>query len=114
MVIYNSTKNNIVLKEGRVADSFMKRLKGLMFTPTLGRDEGLIITPCNSIHMFFMNYPLDVIFLNEKDEVVGIVNDIKPWRVSKVFLKAKYCIEMPVGTIEAKRISIGDRLSFSD
>ena len=63
--IYNGRDNSLVGDKIRVADNFWTRFKGLMLAPDLAEGEGLIITPCNSIHMMFMRYPIDAIFIDE-------------------------------------------------
>ena len=57
-----------------IASTFLERLKGLMFDKKLGEDfDGMLIKQCNSIHTFFMNYNIDVLFLNKKLEVIKII-----------------------------------------
>lgn len=114
MVSYNVTKDGTLVCRAKIADTFFTRLKGLMFKSKLNEGEAVLITPCNSIHMFFMRFPLDVVFLNEKNEIVGLCQGIKPWRVSKVYWPAKYCIEMNVGSIEKYSMKLGDRLGFQN
>ena len=102
--------NKIISKDLKLADTFLTRLKGLMFSKELLPEEGLIIDPCNSIHMCFMNYPLDVIFVNEQSEICALVKNIKPWRISKLYPSAKYVIELPAGTISTKNIQINQKI----
>lgn len=110
MKVYNVENNNIVGTNIRMADKFFARLKGLMFQKELPEGEGLIISPCNSIHMFFMNFPIDVVFLNKDDEVVALVEGIKPRQISKIYFNAAYVIELPVSTIKNADIKVGNRL----
>jgi uncharacterized protein len=96
----------------KTADSFMKRLKGLMFRKNPIENEGLWITPCNSIHMFFMNFPLDIVFLNEQNEVVKLHPGLKPWRMTIPLNSAHSVIELPEGSINKLEINVGDILYF--
>lgn len=101
-----------ILSDVLIADTFFKRSKGLLGTSDLSEGKALLITPCNSIHMFFMKYPLDVLFLNDKGIVVGMVKNIQPWRASRIYFKATMTLEMRSGTIDAFEIQYGDTLIF--
>ena len=63
-----------------VADTFLSRLRGLMFRRDLPAGEGLLIKRCNAIHTFFMRFPIDAVFLDRAGAVVRVVRDIPPWR----------------------------------
>ena len=94
------------------ADSFWKRFKGLLFYKKPIIEEGLLITPCNSIHMFFMRFPIDVVFLDESNNVVKVVPHIKPWRVVLPVRNARSALELPTGTVDKKNIREGDTIIF--
>lgn len=110
MIIENITKNTILADECRVADTFLSRFMGLMGKKTLQPGSGLLIKPCNSIHMFFMHFPIDAVFLNSDNKVVHIIEGIMPWRVSPVIRQARSVLELPVGTVESSSTDVGDRL----
>lgn len=112
MKVYNSTNGVIIVHEGYIANNFGTRLKGLMFKKSFDKGCGLIILPCNSIHMFFMRFPIDVLFMSKEDKVVGIKENIKPWQLSKVYWAAEYVIELPVGTVQETRTTLGDKLNI--
>jgi len=83
----------------------------------MGRRElpagnGLLIDPCSSIHMFFMRFPIDVVFLDRDGTVVKIVHAIKPWRVA-MGAGGKKALELPAGTAAAAGIEPGDQLTFT-
>jgi uncharacterized membrane protein (UPF0127 family) len=94
------------------ADNFFKRLKGLMFTKCLHTGHGLYIKPCQSIHTFFMNYPIDVLYLSEQLEVVGMDEAMQPGAVGKYQRKAFSVLELPAGTIQETKTRIGHYLSI--
>lgn len=110
MKVLNVSKNSILGASISLADTFSKRTLGLIPRKTLSEGQGLIIDPCNSIHMFFMRFPIDVLFVDQNNTVIYIIKNIKPWRVSKVVWNAKYVIELPVGTIEKTRTKVGDEI----
>ncbi len=91
-----------------VADQIFDRMKGLMFSTELPSCDGFLISPCNSIHTFFMLYSLDVVFLDKNFKVVKAVYDLKPWRMSWIYFKAHQVLEMKAGTLQ-KGIMAGDQ-----
>ena len=112
MKIVNLTKDSIISEKAVLADTFLTRMVGLLKHERLDAGEGLVITKCNSIHMFFMRFAIDVIFIDKTDCVVGIVENILPNRLSKIYWKAVNAIEVPVGVIKSSRTKTGDQLSF--
>lgn len=110
MNVHNKTKKTIIANQAKRADSFWTRLVGLLRTPQLLTGEALLITSCQQIHMFGMKYALDVIFVDKNDVVVGLVENIAPGKLSRIFWKASYAIELPVGTITATQTQVGDQI----
>jgi uncharacterized membrane protein (UPF0127 family) len=113
MEILNSTKGTTIATQATQAKTFLARGRGLMMAPPLPEGGGLVIDPCNSIHMFFMRYPLDVLFVDKKGEVVFLYEAIKPWRVGRIVKGAKFAVELPVGTIETSRTQVGDTVKMA-
>ncbi|WP_342432926.1 DUF192 domain-containing protein [Neobacillus sp. FSL H8-0543] len=97
----------------KMADSFFKRLRGLMFRRDPIKDEGLWIVPCNAVHMFFMKFPLDIVLLNEQNEVIEIHHSLKPWRMTKPVKAAYSTLELPAGSVEKLGINIGNIIQCS-
>lgn len=98
---------------GRLARGVWHRFRGLMgvsperFPP----DSALVIDPCSSIHMFFMRFPIDVLYVDRDNRVVRVQEDLKPWRIGPVYTRgAKYVVELPAGTVESSGVEVGDRL----
>lgn len=89
------------------ANTFWLRLVGLMFRGQLERNHVMVIEPCHSIHTFFMGFSLDILILNEKGEIIGLVKDMKPGRVSPIYKGANAFIECNVGTIDTFGFQIG-------
>jgi uncharacterized membrane protein (UPF0127 family) len=100
-----------IAKKVRVADTFLGRAIGLMFSDSLGEYDGLLIQPTNAIHTFFMKYNLDIIFLNRNNEVVSVVREMKPWRHTKLYFRAIKVIEMKGGTFP-ESVKVGDKLNI--
>ena len=66
--------------DAEVAETFFERSRGLIGRDGLAPGKGLWIKHCNAIHMLFMRFPIDAIFLDKKGEIVKIVRNIRPWR----------------------------------
>ena len=65
----------------RIANSFLTRALGLLAGKPLGPEEGLLISPCGSIHTFGMRYAIDVIFLDRAGCVLRVCPDVRASRM---------------------------------
>lgn len=95
------------------AFSWWHRLRGLLFRPRLAADgsEGLLLSPCSSIHTIGMTYPLDVVFLDAAGVVLGVRENVRPWR-ARGQLGAKSTLEFHAGALRILRIGQGDVLQW--
>ena len=98
----------------RVADRWWPRLRGMIGHPEPAKGEGLLLRPCQGVHMHWMTYPLDIVFLDDSGGVVGLYRGLRPWRFSKTHKDATCAIEFPQGTLDRTGTAIGDRLTWSD
>lgn len=112
MKVYNSTQNNLIADNVKMAQTFVNRALGLILKSSLKEGEGLVIKPCCSIHTFFMKFAIDVIFVNKKNEVIALYKNVKPWRILPIHLASRYVIELPSGTITAKNITEHDIINI--
>lgn len=108
--VVNLTRNRMVVEDGRVADGLLGRLRGLIGHRPLETGQGLLIVPCQSIHMFFMAFPIDVLYVTPDLEVAGIDHTINPWQVGRPQPRARFVLELPAGTAKATGTQVGDRL----
>jgi uncharacterized membrane protein (UPF0127 family) len=95
------------------ADSWLARLRGLLGRPAPGPGEGLMLTPCRSVHMFGMRYPIDVAFLDRAGAVVAMYHKLRPGTGTSWHRGARHALELPSGALAATGTSVGDRLSWS-
>ncbi len=116
VVLINKTKG-INFGQLDFADSFVSRLMGLMFRKD--PENGLILKLPSSrsrrgsaIHMFFMRFPLDIIFLDDDKKVVDMVS-IRPWKTYTPRSPAKYVVELEEGSINNYKLEIGDEMDFT-
>lgn len=113
MKLVNKKNDKILADKLKRADSFFSRLKGLLGRNNLDEGEGLHIIPCESIHSCFMKFRFDAIFLNKKNKVVYLIENMPAWRFSKVCFSAHSVVELPSGVIKDTDTSVGDFLEFS-
>jgi uncharacterized protein len=113
--VYNKTREAFVATEAIVADSYVRRLIGL-----LGKTKrwakvgsGLWIVPSRGVHTIGMMFPIDLVFLSKEQEVVHVEEHVRPFRISKVSLKASSVLELPPHTIYRTGTQVGDRLEIS-
>jgi uncharacterized membrane protein (UPF0127 family) len=93
-----------------VAGGIWSRFMGLMGKRELPAGHGLCLKPCSQIHMFFMRFPIDAVFIDGDGRVVRCYSELKPWRVTRIVSKAKACLELPAGTIAGAQLQTGDVL----
>ncbi len=112
MEILNTTKNTVIADRVAVADTSLSKMVGLLNRATFKEGEALVIPSCRAIHMFFMKFPIDAIFVDKENHVVGCVSGIRPFSLSPVFWQASFVIEVPVGTIETSKTKEGDLIAL--
>jgi uncharacterized membrane protein (UPF0127 family) len=84
-------------------------MRGLLGRASLPEGEGILLRPAGSIHTFFMRFPIDVVFLDEDDVVVGIEPELAPWRTAGR-RGAKKVVELASGECVRRGVELGDRL----
>lgn len=106
-------KDKILSENIRVADTPATRIIGLMFRKSIKGADGLLLDPCNSIHTFFMRYSLDVVFLSKTNQVVKVIRNLKPWRMTFIYFKARKTLELPAGKLPSDILE-GDILEVTN
>jgi len=86
--------------------NIFERMRGLLGRAPLLPDQALLITSCSSIHTFFMQYPIDLAFINNKWQIKKLIPALKPFRMAWVS-GTSMVVEMPVGTIEQIKLEEG-------
>ncbi len=111
--VTNLNRGSVLASRCRVAASLRDRSVGLLGTSGLDEGAGLLIERSPSIHMFFMRYPIDAVFVNRQLEVVRAVPLLRPWRIVAWARGARDCLELPIGSIARSDTRLGDRLEIS-
>ena len=96
------------------ADSFFTRFAGLMFRKELPKATGLLLTSCNSVHMCFMRFAIDVIYIDQDYRILKIVENLKPWIGISICSKAWATLEMSAGEAERCGLAVGTKLIVVD
>ena len=112
MQVINQTRNLSLMSRGRLADTFWQRFWGLMGVKTLLHNEGLILAGDKSIHTFFMKFPIDVIYVDKKFNVLRADSRMPPNRIGPFVSPTAWILELPVGVIAATQTQPGDILTF--
>ena len=99
----------VVCERCVLADNPWTRLKGLLGRRGLEDGEGLLIRPAGSIHMFFMRFPIDAVFLDRELRIVKVVPDLKPWRTAGK-RGAKQVLEIAAGEAGRRGLEPGGLL----
>ena len=92
------------------ADTFFKRLFGLTCRKSLPPYHGLLLSPCNSIHMLFMLFPIDAVFLDKNFTITKIVSNLKPWFGFAFSFHSFAVLELNAGEAERLHLSVGQSL----
>lgn len=101
-------KGKVFITNVLIADSFVPKLTGYMFRKS-PHVPGIMFNPCNSIQTTFMRFDLDLVFLTKENVVVKVIRNIKPWRFTAFYFKAKKTLELPAGILPPE-IKEGDVL----
>jgi len=102
---------SVIAEPLEVASNFFTAGLGLMGRARLPENGGLLIHGCNGIHMMFMRFPIDAVFVDKKGVVVKTYERLLPWIGLVPFVwRADKVAELPAGTIRRLAIKTGDEL----
>jgi uncharacterized membrane protein (UPF0127 family) len=102
----------VVCERVRVADTWVRRLRGALFRRTLPSDQGCVLRPSFSIHTMFMQFPIDVVFLDQDLEVLKIAADVRPFHTAAC-RGAREVVELRAGECERRGLKVGDRVAWA-
>jgi uncharacterized membrane protein (UPF0127 family) len=111
--VINLSKKTWLATKVRKADNFITRMVGLLKRSHLGPEEALWLMPSKGIHTIGMKFPIDVVFLNKNNQVLGLISGMAPYRVSGVQLRGHSVLELPNGMIKKSHTEVGDQLEIS-
>jgi uncharacterized membrane protein (UPF0127 family) len=105
---------DVVCSRCEVARGPIRRMRGLLGRASLPAGEGMLLPHTPSVHMFFMRFPIDVVFLDRENRIVRISHDLRPWRIALGGRGAKSALELPAGSAAAAGLSPGATLVVDD
>jgi uncharacterized membrane protein (UPF0127 family) len=108
--VRNETRDTVLAEAADVANTSATRRTGLLKHTGLKAGEGLLIVPCESVHTFFMKFPIDLVYLDKRRKVRKIRHAMPAWRLSAC-LSAHSVLELPAGTLQRTGTAVGDELS---
>src|SRR5687767_5279606 len=97
-----------------VAGSWLARLRGLIGRRSLAAGEGLYLPGTNGVHMFFMRFAIDVIFVGAPREdgtrtVVALKQNLRPWTGLVPWVRRAHgAVELPAGALASSGLRVGD------
>lgn len=114
MIIKNTSKNKILANNAELCSSVWQKFVGLMFSTNKNRS---LIFPFNkekriSLHMIFVFYTIDLIFLNKKKEIIEIKQNFKPFTEYTSKNKTAFVLELPKGAVKKSGSKVGDKILF--
>ena len=112
-MIKNQSKGNLLAPSCTLCSSFFSRAKGLMFS----REPRALVMAFPKeqkigIHMMFVFFPIDVLWLDDEQHVVAMRENLAPWKTASPQEAAKYVIELPSGAIKASGTTLGDEITW--
>jgi hypothetical protein len=111
---FNRTRQAYLATQLRIAGSHWSRLRGLMGTAAekFPAGQGLWIVPSRGVHTLAMRFPIDVIYLDGNKVVVYVKQNLKPWRLAPLRMRAASVLELPDHTLHSTGTSIGDQIDI--
>lgn len=114
MIAVNRTKGKILGDRISRAETFLRRLVGLLGRKPLSEGEGLWIVPCRSIHSLGMRHTIDVLFLDRRGMVIGAYPGFSPMRLTRIFPRAMGALELPHGVLLRTGTTPGDLVELRE
>jgi uncharacterized protein len=112
LVLRREDDGQVVCERCIVADTALRRIRGLLGRRELSPGDGIVMRPGWSIHTAFLFFPIDVAFVDADQVVLKVVQNLKPFRAS-VCRGARDVVELAAGEVERRGLKPGDRLAWA-
>ena len=112
MIVKNTDRATVLGEAIEVAATAAQRAKGLLGRDCLSAGEGLLFKGCSSLHTFFMQFPIDIIYSDKEGKVLKVAKEVLPFKLVLAPLRAYFAVELPAGAIQASATKVGDHLDF--
>ncbi len=116
----NVTRGTELSHRLEVADGLWAKFMGLMGRDGLPSDGGMWLPASNGIHMMFMRFAIDAVFVGRPEDgdpagprpVLSVHPGLRTWTgIVPLVRGANGVLELPVGTIERTGTIVGDRIT---
>ena len=114
MIVENTNRGTVLGEAIEVAATAVQRVKGLLGRECLLDGQGLLFKSTSSLHTFFMEFPIDIIYADKRGKVLKVASNVRPFRLVGAPLRAYYAIELPAGAAKRSMTHTGDHLGFSE
>jgi uncharacterized protein len=113
----NQTRGTVLCARLENAGGLAGQGRGLLGRDSLEPGTGMLFengrfTPFMWMHMFFMRFAIDIVFLGRGNKVIKIDRRLNPWRVSSVVFGARKALELPAGASDESSTQAGDQIVF--
>lgn len=105
-------EGKVLIPKCYLANDFFSRFRGLMGRRGLPGDEAILFPRCDSIHTFFMRFPIDVLLVSKEGVVVEVRESLRPWRMLLPKRGVKHVVELAPSRSRELGIRVGHRLAF--
>jgi uncharacterized membrane protein (UPF0127 family) len=114
MIVTNSDRGTILGEAIEVAATAAQKVKGLLGRDCLADGQGLLFKAAASLHTFFMQFPIDILYMDKNGKVLKSARGVRPFKLVMAPFRAYYALELPVGAIQRSGTRVGDHLSFDE
>jgi uncharacterized protein len=114
MRLINQTKNVLLAEDVFIAKTIFTRIKGLLGRKVFLPNQAVILDPCDSVHTFFMHFPIDIIFIDKDYKVIKTLPNFKPNRITRKYWHSSKVIELPSGKLDITNTQVKDQLQLLD
>lgn len=106
-----SETGKTIIDKVLITENWLERARGLLGRDQLQAGEAMLISPCNSVHTFFMSYTIDVVYLDKNLKIVKICPELGPWQLSGCS-SAAMVLELPAQTANNLNLQVGTQISW--
>jgi len=113
----NQSRGTVLCARLENAGGLSGQSRGLLGRDGLEPGMGMLFdsgrfTPFMWMHMFFMRFAIDIVFLGRGNTVIRINRRLRPWHVSSIVFGARKALELPAGAADESSTQVGDQISF--
>lgn len=112
--VNTSKEGTIIARRVEWAGTSAQRRRGLLDRTGLDHEEAMYIVPCQWIHTFRMQFPIDVAFLAKDGHVLAVHHVLKPNRVSRIVFRAEGVLELSAGKLRVTDTEVGDIIELRE